>query len=68
MTYPEGSPHQWMSGDYMGPANEVRPETATPDVGEANAAVAASGSNRDGHGVLDVSNLSYPGEHQAGTR
>ena len=66
MTYPNGSPHEWMSGDYMGPANSVRPETATPDLGEATAAVAASNGNRDGHGVLDVANMTSPGTHMAG--
>lgn len=66
MNYPDGSPHMWMSGDYMGPMNSPRPETGTPDVGEANAAVAAAAGNRDGHGVLDVANLSNPGTHMAG--
>ena len=61
------TPHQWMSGDYMGPANSVRPETATPDLAEAEAAVAASRGNRDGSGVLDTPNLSNPGTHMAGS-
>jgi hypothetical protein len=55
-----------MSSDYMGERNSVRDETAVLDVGEANSAVAASGGNRDGHGVLDVPNLSNPGTHTAG--
>ena len=60
------SPHQWMSEDYMGPRNSVAPESAKPDMGEANSAVAASRGNRDGHGVLDVPNMSNPGEHMRG--
>lgn len=63
MTYPTA----WQEGDYMGPRNEVRPATATPDVGEANAAVSASTGNRDGSGVLDVPNMSNPGTHMAGS-
>lgn len=61
-----GTPHQWMSGDYMGPMNSVAEESAKPDTGEANSAVAASSGNRDGHGVLDVPNMSNPGTHMAG--
>lgn len=61
------SPHQWMSGDYLGPANSVHPATATPDEGEANSAVASSTGNRDGSGVLDVANMSNPGTHSAGS-
>lgn len=61
------TPHQWMSGDYMGPGNSVRPETATPDEAEAQAAVAASRGNRDGSGVLDTPNMSNPGTHMAGS-
>ena len=67
-TIPDYSPHQWMSHDIAGPSFTVRPESATPDNAEADAAVAASGSNRDGHGVLDVSNMSYPGVHKMGER
>ena len=67
MTYPAGSPHQWMSGDYMGPGNSVQSETATPDNGEANGAVSASYGNRDGHGVIDVPNMSNAGTHMAGS-
>lgn len=63
---PDNSPHQWMSGDYAGPMFEVRPESATLDEGAANAAVSASRGNRDGHGVIDVPNMSYPGTHRAG--
>jgi len=64
---PDYSPHQWMSHDVAGPANTVRPESAMPDVAEINAAVAEAGSNRDGHGVLDVPNMSNPGTHMAGS-
>lgn len=63
---PEYSPHQWMSHDTAGPAFAVRPETASLDEAEANAAVAAAGSNRDGSHVLNVPNMSYPGTHRAG--
>ena len=63
MTYPTA----WQEGDYLGPRNDVHPATAVPDMGEANAAVAASGGNRDGHGVLDVPNMSNPGTHSAGS-
>lgn len=61
-----GTPHQWMSGDYMGPPTAVQPETAKLDVGEADAAVSAAGGNRDGSGVLDVPNMSNAGTHMAG--
>ena len=61
------SPHQWMSGDYMGPRTSVASETAKPDNAEAEAAVAASRSNRDGSGVLDAANMSNPGTHSAGS-
>lgn len=61
-----GTPHQWMSGDYMGPANSVQPETAKPDNAEAESAMAAADSNRGGHGVLDVPNMSNAGTHMAG--
>jgi hypothetical protein len=63
---PDYSPHQWMSHDVAGPAFKPVSETAVLDLGEANAAVAQAGSNRDGHRVLDVSNMSYPGTHRAG--
>lgn len=63
---PDYSPHQWMSHDVGGSGFTVSPATAVPDVAAANAAVAASGSNRDGHGVIDVPNMSYPGEHELG--
>ena len=65
---PDYSPHQWQSHDVAGPAFEVRPESATADVAAAEAAVAASGGNRDGGGVLDVPNMSYPGTHRMGER
>lgn len=65
---PDYSPHQWMSHDIGGPGFEVRPQSAMPDEAAANAAVAASGGNRDGGGVLDVANMSYPGTHRMGER
>ena len=63
---PDYSPHQWQSHDVAGPGFTVRPETAVPDIAAAEAAVAAAGSNRSGHGVIDVANMSYPGEHELG--
>lgn len=63
---PDYSPHQWMSHDVAGPRFKNAGETAMLDLGEANAAVAQAGSNRDGHRVLDVANMSYPGTHRAG--
>jgi hypothetical protein len=63
---PDYSPHQWMSGDYLGAEFSPRPETATPANAEAQSAVSQSYGNRDGHGVIDVPNMSYPGTHRLG--
>lgn len=61
------SPHDWMSGDTLGPANSIRPETAQPDLGEARSAVSNAGTAaRDGDGVLNVPNMSNVGTHTAG--